>query len=235
MSARVSIPAEPLAADAPDAWERALLDEQLAMLTRLAEMGMAVAGAIQARVTDPSATDAAVQHAAMDFARVSRAVRMTLALQSKLVRDFKTPVASCSAKAAFEDIEPGSLAALWLQPVSALEPEEEIRLRDAVRQAAEESGLEPEAVERLTAEAAERLERDDIHDLMARPFDQIVAFVREELGLKSAPHPRPPSDAAADGGGGPLAERSGERVVVGANHLHPPSSRFPERPHTWSG
>ena len=85
----------PVASDDADhsAWERALLDRQLAGLERLAEMGMAVAAAIEQRVTQappqPHAKpDAALHHAAMDFARVARAVRLTYALQSRLIADF---------------------------------------------------------------------------------------------------------------------------------------------------
>jgi hypothetical protein len=64
--------------DSLDAWERALLDRQLETLDRLAELGLAVAAAVKDRVTAPEAADTVVQHAALDFARVSRAVRMTL-------------------------------------------------------------------------------------------------------------------------------------------------------------
>jgi hypothetical protein len=46
------------AADSADAWERALLDRQLARLDRLAEIGMAIAGAVERRVTPPSTSPA---------------------------------------------------------------------------------------------------------------------------------------------------------------------------------
>lgn len=59
--------------DSPDGWERALLDKQLETLDRLAEMGLALAGAIQQQASEPSSPDTVLQHAAMDFARVSRA------------------------------------------------------------------------------------------------------------------------------------------------------------------
>ena len=201
-------------ADSPNDWERALLDRQLQTLDRLAEMGLAIAGAIQARATAAEAPDNIIQHAAMDFARVSRAVRMTLALQSRLVRDFKTPPKAASVdKDAFKDIEPGSLAAVWLRPVEEFQSEKS-RLRDAVRQAAEVSGLDAETVERLDTEARERLERDDIDHIMRLPFDEIVALICEDLGLHHLPR------KAA--GGGPSAERSEERMVEGASGLRPP-------------
>ena len=66
--------------DEDSAWERALLDRQLAALDRLAEMGMRIAAAIEQQVTEaapePDAKPtAALHHAAIDFARVARAVR----------------------------------------------------------------------------------------------------------------------------------------------------------------
>jgi hypothetical protein len=72
----------PAAAPAPDpvedtgsAWERALLDRQLADLGRLADMGMDIAADIHRRVTtaDDSVSVAQLQHAAIDFSRVARA------------------------------------------------------------------------------------------------------------------------------------------------------------------
>src|SRR6185437_8632829 len=78
-----------------ESWERALLDRQLEALNRLADMGMALAEAIQRRATaeepapDAGVRDADLQHAALDFARVSRAVRLTFALQSRLIAEFK--------------------------------------------------------------------------------------------------------------------------------------------------
>jgi hypothetical protein len=58
-----------------DAWEKALLDHQLAELSRLAAMGMDMAATIARRVTadDGAAPVADLRHAAIDFARVARA------------------------------------------------------------------------------------------------------------------------------------------------------------------
>jgi hypothetical protein len=219
MNARAPIHPEPADA-APSTWERTLLDRQLQTLDRLAEMGMAIAGAVQARATDASASDAAVKHAAMDFARVSRAVRMTLALQSQLVRDFKTPVPSRSPSA--KDDKPVRYQLAWIGEAERIEKR---RVCAAVRRRAEDAALDAETTERLVREAEERLERDDVDDeLMTRPFDEIVALICEELGLSHLPR-----EAA---GGGPSAE---EPMVEGAGGYCPPSDRFPERPIAWSG
>jgi hypothetical protein len=188
MNAHNAPPAPATDTDAPEAWERALLDRQLQTLDRLAQMGMAIAGAIQQRATDPAAADAAVQHAAMDFARVSRAVRMTLALQSKLVRDFKTPAKAAPADK--DDDKPAKIIdyEVYWADGEPLTPAARRRvLRESVRGVAQARGLDAETVERLEAEAVERLEREDLSpDGRARgdmAFRKIVPLICEALGL----------------------------------------------------
>jgi hypothetical protein len=215
-------------ADAPATWERALLDEQLAMLGRLAEMGMELAAAIKDQATPEAlAQPSAAAAIAMAFARVSRAVRMSLALQSRLIQDFKNPhrPASRSQAEADEDIAPGSLRVVWV-------PEYIEQVQDCVGRAAEDTGLDAETVERLTVEAGERLDRDDMAAIMARPFDEVVAMICADLGLKPERLParrvapkRPPSRTAVRGGGGPLADPGAkpgeERVVEGEGGFAP--------------
>src|SRR5687767_8630850 len=82
----------PAAAPATDA--RALIERQLAMLTRLAEIGMEIAEACgREAVAAPGAGEGAAQtperlrDPGLAFARVARAVRMTIALQSRLAKD----------------------------------------------------------------------------------------------------------------------------------------------------
>ena len=163
--------------DEANGWERALLDRQLERLDQLADMGMALAGEIQRRaITAPS--DADITHAAIDFARVSRAVRMTLALQSKLVRDFKTPIKAASGKADNDDDD-----VRW--QVQWIDEDDPRKVRDSVRRLAEDSGLDAETVERMGAEAYERMERDDVYnDIYTRSFDEIVAAICRDLGLR---------------------------------------------------
>ena len=102
MSATSPSPADDPAHD----WERALLDRQLAALSRLAEMGMAIAGVIERTVTaEAPPPENVLQHAAIDFARVSRAVRLTFAMQSRLIADFKKPPPRPADNAAPDDDE----------------------------------------------------------------------------------------------------------------------------------
>ena len=190
----------PAAAPAPDpvedadpaaARERALLDRQLKALDRLAALGMDMAETIARRVTsdDGSAPASDLRHAAIDFSRVARAVRLTFALQSKLIADFKARARPAEAARS----EPGILEVRWADDRKRA-PGEPLplpnRLKGAVRRAAEAANCDVETTERLVREAAERLGDDDIHAaVMTRPFDEIVAMICKELGLEQAPFP----------------------------------------------
>jgi hypothetical protein len=171
-------------ADVADAWERALLDRQLEALGRLAEMGLAIAGAIERRATAEqpgSGPDTVLHHAALDFARGARAVRMTFALQSRLIADFKNR--SRSAEAAESDDV--TYEVRWAGDPSRIGTSQKRAVQGIVRQAAEAAGHHREAVERLAREAGERLERDDIYsDIMTRPINEIVALICQDLGLE---------------------------------------------------
>ncbi len=202
---RTPAPAFSQTDNSPAGWERTLLDRQLERLDRLAEMGMAIAGAIERRAEQ---ADAELAHVAIDFARASRAVRITLALQSRLVQDFKTPARGARTAAA----APQTYRIRW--DTAASSDAHTRKVQDAVRELAEDRGLDDDAVERLTVEAAERVERDDIYaDLKTRQVEEIVARICEDLGLTS-----PIAEAMA--GGGPPAERSEERGVEGAGNAH---------------
>jgi hypothetical protein len=154
----------------PAPWERALLDRQLERLDQLADMGLALAG------------DTDISHAAIDFARVSRAVRMTLALQSRLVRDFKMPIKAAGGNADNDD-GPVQWEVQWIdEPPTQWQQRDKVR--GVVRSVGEDSGLDTETVERLDAEGRERLERDDIYaDIVNRPVSDIVADICRDLGL----------------------------------------------------
>ena len=141
--------------DSLDGWERALLDRQLESLSRLADMGMAIAAAVERRITaeEPGADavrqDAVLQHAAMDFARVSRAVRMTFALQSRLIADFK---AGRSRPAPADEFDDGPVEVVWpeLQDHDVVQKRQ---VRGIVGRLAEAAALDREAVERLACDS----------------------------------------------------------------------------------
>ena len=164
--------------------DRALLDDQLAELGRLSAMGMEIASAIHRRVTedDGAASVAELQHAAIDFSRVARAVRLTFALQSRLIDEFK---GRSRPPAGAAEPEQRTLQVRWIGQLSPAEKARRGRLRDVVRTVAESEGRDAETVERLVREAAERVEDDGIFgDIMTRPFGEIVALICRDLGLK---------------------------------------------------
>jgi hypothetical protein len=78
-------PPEPATADPAAAIVRA--DQRLAMLRRLAELGMKLAEALAERVVSASKDPEPRHDPAGSFARVSRAVRLTLALEAKIEQD----------------------------------------------------------------------------------------------------------------------------------------------------
>jgi hypothetical protein len=79
------------------------------------------------------------------------------------------------------------------------------KVSDSVRRVAEDSGLDAETVERLAAEAEERMERDDVYgDVMTRSFDEIVAQICKDLGLSLTGATSP-----VYGGGGPRSGGEG--------------------------
>jgi hypothetical protein len=181
MSAASPPPAEQT--DGLDGWERTLLDRQLEALGRLAEMGMAIAGAIERRGTVEGANSGAeLHHAAMDFARVSRAVRLTYALQSSLIAEFKGARSRRAGPAApDEDADEGPMRVIWDEPPGE---DERRQVRLAVRRLAVGAAMDKESVERLVREAAERLERDDFAGVLNRPVGEIVAMICADLGLE---------------------------------------------------
>ena len=147
------------------------------------------------------------------YARAARAVRQTLMLQSSLIA--------------------------WAQDQDKARAERKAAARGAaariVSDAIEDDQAgDAERAERLRAEAAERLEREDFGDLMARPFGEVVSEIIRDLGLTpdwlklaqncaaaeaglgggSAAAPDDPDDDEDDGGGGwvhPLTEIQNRR------------------------
>ena len=81
----------PAPADAPATVDaRARIEGQLVMLDRLAAIGMEIAEACgrEAKAPPTEAPEGAARpHTGLVFARVARAVRMTIALQSRLAKD----------------------------------------------------------------------------------------------------------------------------------------------------
>jgi hypothetical protein len=174
--------------DSLDGWERALLDRQLEALGRLADMGMAIAAAIERRATaeapeaDAAPNHSALRHAPMDFARVSRAVRMTFALQSRLIADFK---GGGTKSAQAEEADDGPIDVVWAGDLQEHDVVQKRQVRGIVERLGEGASLDRETVERLVSEAGERLEDERFyHDLARRPLGEMVALICKDLGLE---------------------------------------------------
>jgi hypothetical protein len=155
MSAAALLP-ETLPTAVPADWGRPLVERQLALLGRLAEAGLEIALALEAQA---KGADAVVQgDVAMAYARVARAVRQTIMLQSRLIETLRERAeAGAGRKAAAARI-----------------------IGDAIE---DETGHDVERGERLAGEAAERLRQEDFGDLLARPFGEAVAEIVRDLGL----------------------------------------------------
>jgi hypothetical protein len=161
----------------------AALQRRLALLDQLAEAGLRLALTIEAEAAQAAAAGQPVpSDAAMAFSRAARAVRLTVLLQAKLEEEPQARASGAGADGA-EDGSPGEAAA----PPDLYVPAEVRRGRQVlgiVRGVAEAAGRDAETVERLAAEAGERMRRDDIYYLVrTKPFGELVTFICKELGL----------------------------------------------------
>ena len=229
-------------ADAP-ASARARIEGQLVMLDRLAQIGMELAEACGREAKAPPADALARPHPGLVFARVARAVRMTIALQSRLAKDLAAlDWADEVAERARTTRRRTRLAHLV---------EDAARAKVAAKRAAgqqywDEDQAEDE-IEQISSEAYERLIDAEDGDISGCPFSEVAAGICADLGLSpdwtarllaaARPPPEPstsptppgpgkarPEDKLRVAGGGPLAE---ERVVEGEG---PKLSPRPQRP-----
>jgi hypothetical protein len=190
-------------------WARAMLRRELEVLDELAELGLRMARAITDQATGEATAEPVIQgDLPLAFSRASRAVRMAVLLQAKLIQDIKTG----GRKAApGEDQGPTEVVLRWLDPQD--EPE-----RD------EPEERDQPSTERAENERRERLERDDIHAaVMGRPKEEVIAEIRRDLGV--APEASDlPRERERAGGGRPHVdpgEKPGEeRGVEGAGQAH---------------
>ena len=139
---------------------RPLAERQVEALGELVGIGLKIARAIERQVDaagDGPQAIAELAAASVAFARVARAVRQTMMLQSKL-QEGRSAAASRA----------GDLRA---------------RVGRIVRRAIEDEHGETEQAERLAAEAAERLEQERYGDVLTRPVSEIVAGICRDLGL----------------------------------------------------
>jgi HD-GYP domain-containing protein (c-di-GMP phosphodiesterase class II) len=188
MPAPLPVSSLPNPGDAPsaDGLARGLVERQLGLLGRLAEAGLNIALTIERQVaaveTDlPEAGSSAsvqqVQGLALAYGRVSRAVRLTIALQSRLVKDLQEIEATAARRRAGEAAEAG-------RERLGRESARKERVERIVERMIRAEVADEAEVDRLADEAYERLDDDDIYgDLSARPVSEIIELVSRDLGL----------------------------------------------------
>lgn len=140
-----------------------LAERLLEALGELVDIGLKIARAIGRQVDDAapgSAPIADLDVAALAYSRVARAVRQTILLQSKLTERLQIERKTAAAKAGVR-----------------------ARVAGVIRQAIEAEHDDEEAVERIAAEAAERLELEDFDEVLALPLREIIAAICKDLGL----------------------------------------------------
>jgi hypothetical protein len=151
---------------------RALIEGNIAMLTRLAEVGMGIAedAGRRSHALAQGGEDAGADapDPALSYARAARAVRMTIALQSRLSKDLL-------ALDEADDKARAARAGVRLRRVH--------RLVKRALEDGEGDEADEDEVERLSTGAWERLRDLDEADLADRPLSEIVALICRDLGL----------------------------------------------------
>jgi hypothetical protein len=140
----------------------------------------------------------------MAYARVARAVRMTILLQSKLVADLQTLEIKAAHEAAHANCLRGTQR-------PGLVREQKARIGRIVGRIAWAQGHENSEADRLGREAVERLRLDELYgDILTRPVSEIIAVICQDLGLEPdwpelAEEAWAQAELAGGAVGGPLA------------------------------
>ena len=180
MTDAAEAPHTPAPNDSPaidaDDWTRPFVMRELQLLGDLAEIGVKVARAIERRV-DNAGPDEDLRPVAMAYNRTARAVRLTLMLHAKVIKDRKADDAT--AEKAREEAKDEEYARSDPAHIR------KCRVGQIVNRIAEaEHPDDEEKVDRLIDEADERLDDEDLYgDLMQRPLSELVARLCKDLNL----------------------------------------------------
>ncbi len=192
-----------------------LTDRQLAQLARLAEIGMEIAEAagLQAR----GEGEGAGADAALSFSRAARAVRLTIALETRLVAE----------RAALQRGE----AAVRASEASRRRDRIHVKVDRLIDEVAQTEGEDAEVTERLSEAVWERLTETDDEDLLDRPIEEIVARICADLGLAAgwAAEAFPVTAAATSAVERPLSQAGPDSspVLFGTGEQAPTSILLP--------
>ena len=174
----MSEPTLPPSLDPPRPCEReARALRQMRMLEELAEIGMKLARAVERRIEESlsAAAEDGDGGLALVFSRISRAVRQTIALESRLDRELH------DARMA----EAAGIAGQARDATLTLARRRKHAVREAVQAAFEAEGPELEA---LLADLDERLEdSDDDLDFAELPIADLAARLCRQLGVPFDP------------------------------------------------
>jgi hypothetical protein len=153
-------------------WARPLYEQQIAMLSPLAQAGLSMALALERQVKAAEEADTPAPPAVfVAFARVSRAVRVTLMLQARLIKELQGRDRMAESEARSDVMQETEQRKAYVESI--------------VERIAERGGAYPHEVERLVQETADRLDRDDLYgNLMSRPVSELVAMICKDLGLE---------------------------------------------------
>lgn len=158
--------ADPIEIGSGDA--RLCTGAHLPLLTRLAEIGIEIAEATARRAIALAETPALAPDApdpGLTYARVARAVRLTIALHARLTRELaEADSAHAQARAA-----------------EAARRRERVHRR--VERAVEAETGDADEADQLSSDAWERLTDEDDEALLLRPIGEMVARICADLGL----------------------------------------------------
>ncbi len=180
-------------ADGAAAADRARRRErQLWILEQLSEGGLRMAQAIERQATQEAPADEGravrrdLKGLSMAYARVARAVRLSVMLQARLLQEAQDGGQPGKAAGADDD-GVTEIRYSWIEPeadLAALTLERKAHLRGIVGGIALAEREDGDAVERLVREAVERLDPlDGDSGLLLRPVSELVAHICAELGL----------------------------------------------------
>jgi hypothetical protein len=191
--------------DAP-AWAR----RHLGMLVEIGDMGMVLARNLVRRVTfETEAAEAAAPDApppgrgsaidpALSFTRISRAVRLTIALEARMRRDIEAgvfgPANDDGPGRGDDNDDDASLGPIDYEAIrqaiaapidhGAIKRSKDHDIRRAVEETIEATYDDPDEVERLTDALTERLEEDEFFEGRFQwPISETIAMICQDLGL----------------------------------------------------
>ena len=166
----------PAPTESPDDWTRPLVERRLQVLGELAEIGLEVARAVerQARAAGP---DVDLKRLSMAYARAARAVRMTVALQSRLSEALKAREAAAAEQRAEAEAEADDALAARLET-------QKVRVAGIVERVLEAEHEDYDEVSRLVLKAERLLDDESLYDdILSRPIGELVACICRDLGL----------------------------------------------------